>query len=61
VLVRRTTNVHRIPRPTCRDDRETPLDRARDGSSPKGDLPDGESGKFLRARLDFPKRSRLTH
>jgi hypothetical protein len=35
------------PAPTCRDDRETPLDRARDGSSPKGDLPDGESGKFL--------------
>jgi hypothetical protein len=52
-LVRRSENVHRIPQPTCRDDRDTPLVGARDARRSASDLPDGESGKFSQARVDF--------
>jgi len=47
-------HIHRIPRPTCRDDRDTPLSiGARDGRISKDVLPDGESEKFLPEGLDF--------
>jgi hypothetical protein len=39
-LVSRTTSVHRIPRPTFGDDRETPLMRAQDARRSARDLPD---------------------
>jgi hypothetical protein len=48
--------IHRIPRPTCRDDRDTPLWWARDTRMPKSDLPDGEREKFLRKGLDTESR-----
>jgi hypothetical protein len=61
VLVRRdrstapdAIHIHRIPRPTCRDDRETPLSiGARDARISKSVLPDGETEKFFREGLDF--------
>jgi hypothetical protein len=46
------THIHRIPRPTCRDDRDTPLLGARDGASSRIDLPGGERENFLRKGLD---------
>jgi hypothetical protein len=48
-----TLRNHRISRPTCRDDRDTPLLRARDAPRPSRDLPDGESKEFLRHWVDF--------
>jgi hypothetical protein len=38
-----TDRGHRIPRSTVRDDRETPLQRARDGVEHRSDLPDDTS------------------
>jgi hypothetical protein len=44
------------PRTQRRDDRETPLLRARDGRDYSDDLPDGQSGIFFRERLDSAPR-----
>jgi hypothetical protein len=44
--------VHRIPRPTCRDDGDTPLMWARDGGTHASDLPDMTSRIFLCEGLD---------
>ena len=41
-----------LPAPNVRDDREAPLLWARDGDNCSFDLPDGESGIFLREEVD---------
>ena len=40
------------PAPNVRDDRDTPLQRVRDGRDSSFDLPDKLSGMFLREKLD---------
>src|SRR5438094_1218687 len=47
--------VHRIPRPTCRDDGDTPLWWARDGDVYTSDFQKWQA-KFLRGRLDNPNQ-----
>src|SRR5271156_639270 len=51
-FVFRHQSVHRIPRPTFCDDRETPLLRARDGEACKSDLGEARREIFLRTGLD---------
>jgi hypothetical protein len=51
-----TGRIHRIPRPRVVTIAIRPSHQARDARRPSGDLPDGESGKFLQARVDFAKR-----
>ena len=48
-----TSGVHRIPRPTLCDDREAPLFTGHGTARAyRDDLPDGQSGIFLRGGLD---------
>jgi hypothetical protein len=56
-FVARSKSVHRIPRPTFSDDRETPLWRAQDGEACRNDLPDGESGNIFALGLDGQSES----
>ena len=49
------------PRPTSRDDRDTPLLWARTGGACRDDLPVGESGKSLPEPLDSAGKSREPH
>jgi hypothetical protein len=52
--------VHRIPRPTCHDDGDTPLWRARDGGIYNSDFQKCKA-KYFRAGPDNPNQLEIAH